>query len=92
MSQSRCRVKWRCVSAERPKAEEVFYGGKAREVKTLTTIMALMTQIGEQGCLQKYIQSRQQTVSAMMHVVATSVSAAVPAAAHTERRVHECAP
>jgi Exo70 exocyst complex subunit len=79
-----------CAHAERPKAEDVFYSGKAREVKTLTTIMALMVQIGEQGCLQKYVASRQQIVNAMMQVVATSVSASVPTGAHTERKIHEC--
>jgi hypothetical protein len=76
--------------AERPKAEDVFFKGRSREVKTLTSILTLMVQSGEQACLQAYIASRKHAVSTMMQLVATSSPATVPTAAHTERRIHEC--
>ena len=69
----------------------MFFPGKAREVKTLTTIMQLMVEINEQGCVQKYVASRQQVVNAMLQVVAANVPVTVPSAAHAERRIHECA-
>ena len=40
------------VCAARPKAEDVFFQGKSREIKTLTSILALMVKSGEQACLQ----------------------------------------
>lgn len=77
--------------AGRPKAEDVFFQGKSREIKTLTSILSLMVKSGEQACLQAYIASRQQAVATMLQLIATTVDEAVPSAAHAERRIHECA-
>ena len=41
--------------------------------------------------MQAYIASRQQAVTSMLQLIATTVNDAVPTAAHTERRIHECA-
>jgi predicted lipid-binding transport protein (Tim44 family) len=79
------------LDAERPKAEDVFFSGKAREVKTLTHILALMARIGDQACLDVYVTTRKQAVSTMMQVVAASVVVTVPTAAHSEKQIHECA-